>query len=341
MLVSALGFTAATRGRLAAASEPGSLALVERAGLTMGSELRLTAWTTDVPRANAAFDEVYAEFARLDQLLSVWREGSDVLRVNAAAGDHAVNVSPDTRAVLHSAVQISQWTGGKFDVTFGVLTDVWKFDQDLDGSVPSAAQISARLPLIDYRAIVIDDDAGTVMLRKKGMRIHLGGIGKGYAVEKSVRLLRARGLRDFMIQAGGDLYAAGKRGGDRPWRLGIADPRGNHDPFATVELSDRTLSTSGDYERFFFKNGRRYHHILDLADGQPARASRSVTLISESPTIADGVAKGVFILGPSAGMALIERLHLEGVIVGATNELIVSPGLRGRLTLLHQPTDAP
>lgn len=338
LLVSAL--VLATRGWSAAAFQPGSLARVERAGLTMGSEVRLTAWTADVARANAAFDEVFAEFERLDRLMSVWREGSDVLRVNAAAGAHAVPVSTDTRAVLHSAVQISEWTGGKFDVTFGALTDVWKFDHDLDGSVPSAAQISARLPLIDYRAIVIDDDAGTVMLRKKGMHIHLGGIGKGYAVEKSVRLLRARGLSNFMIQAGGDLYVAGKRG-DRPWRLGIADPRGNHDPFATVELADRTLSTSGDYERFFFKDGRRYHHILDPADGQPARASRSVTLVSESPTIADGVAKGVFILGPSAGMALIERLHLEGVIVGARNEVVVSPGLRGSLTWLHQPTDAP
>src|SRR6185369_1651723 len=177
---------------------------------------------------------------------------------------------------------------------------------------------------------------------RPGMRAHLGGIGKGYAVDRAVTLLRSRGFADFMVQAGGDMYVAGKRG-DRPWRLGIRDPRGPADrSFAMLDLTDGTFSTSGDYERFFMKDGRRYHHILDLSVGEPARGCRSVTLVTERAVIADALAKGVFILGPDAGMALIERTPgVEGVIVSAKNEVSISPGLRGRLIVLAPPTDAP
>jgi FAD:protein FMN transferase len=328
---------------LAAACSAPAPHRIERSGAAMGSDLKLTASTADEPSARAAFDAVFREFDRLDALMSVWRPGSDVLRINASAGDRPVAVSAEVREVLHAARQISDWTGGKFDVTFGVLTDLWKFDaQDQDNSVPDEATIRARLPLIDHRLVEIDDGAGTVWLARKGMRLHLGGIGKGYAVERAVNILRRAGLRDFMIQAGGDLYVAGLKDG-RPWRLGVADPR---DPsgrsFAALDLSDGTFSTSGDYSRFFIKDGVRYHHLLDPATGQPARGCRSVTIVADSPMQADGLSTGVFILGPVEGMALIERLpQVEGVIVTATNEVLVSSGLKDRLVTLSQPTDAP
>jgi thiamine biosynthesis lipoprotein len=145
-----------------------------------------------------------------------------------------------------------------------------------------------------------------------------------------------------MIQAGGDLYVGGQKDG-RPWRLGINDPRGAAgDSFATVDLSDSTFSTSGDYARFFMKDGVRYHHILDLSTGQPARLCRSVTIVAKSPVLADAVAKGVFILGPVKGMALVERLpDLEAVIVSASNEVLVSSGLKDRFVLVHPPADKP
>jgi len=317
--------------------------VVQRAGTAMGSELRLTAYTSDEAAAQRAFDAVFGEFERLDALLSVWRPGSDVLRVNAAAGDRPVAVSPDTRAVLRAARQVSDWTAGKFDVTFGPLAEVWKFDaQDQDNSIPDDAHIRARLPLIDYRKVEIDDEAGTVFLARKGMRIHLGGIGKGYAVERAAAILRQAGIRDFMIQAGGDLYAGGLKEG-KPWRLGINDPRGPAGRlFAAVDLSDGTFSTSGDYARFFVKGGIRYHHLLDPASGLPARGCRSVTIVADSPTQADALSTGVFILGPADGMALVERLPgVEAVIVTATNEVIVSSGLKERLVQLGRPTDAP
>jgi thiamine biosynthesis lipoprotein len=316
--------------------------LVERASAAMGSDLRLTVFTADEGAAGRAFDQVFLEFQRLDALMSVWRPGSEVLRINAAAGVRAVPVSPEVREALRTARQISEWTAGRFDVTFGALSDVWKFDQDQDNTIPAPAAIRARLPLVDYRQIEIDDRAGTVFLRRKGMRIHLGGIGKGYAVDRAIAILRRAGLHDFLIQAGGDLYAGGLRNG-RPWRLGINDPRGPAGrSFATLDLSDGTFSTSGDYARSFVKDGVRYHHILDPATGQPARGCRSVTIVANSPLLADGLSTGVFILGPEEGMALIERLpDVEGVIVTAKNDVLVSSGLKDKFVLVAKPTDAP
>jgi thiamine biosynthesis lipoprotein len=186
--------------------------------------------------------------------------------------------------------------------------------------------------LINYRDLIVDEQAGTAFLRRDAMAVNLGGIGKGYAVDRARDMLRKEGFRDFMIQFGGDMYVSGQSA-NRPWRLGIQDPRGaeNH-VFATIELSDSTFSTSGDY--------RRYHHIIDPATGEPSLGCRSVTIVTSSATIADGLSTGVFIMGPEAGMALIEKLpDVEGVIVSSKNEVLVSSGLKGRLTVLAQPTD--
>ena len=308
----------------------------------MGSELHLSAWTDDEAGAKAAFDAVFKEFDRLESLMSVWRPGSDVLRINQAAGDHAVAVSQEVREVLTAARQISQWTEGKFDVTFGALSDVWKFDQDQDNRVPTAEEIDARRPFVNYKALVVDEASGTAALEKRGMKVHLGGIGKGYAVDHGAALLRAAGFRDFMIQAGGDLYVAGRRD-NRPWRLSIRDPRGPAGTFfAVLDLEDGTFSTSGDYERFFFRDGQRYHHLLDPATGRPASGCRSVTIVSNTATLADGLSTGVFILGPEKGLALIERLpDVEGVIVTAANDVLVSSGLKGKILVERPPTDEP
>ena len=322
------------------AATPPAAAQVERARLAMGSELKLTAWTSDEPTALAAFEEVFTEFDRLESLLSVWREGSDLQRLNAAAGLHPVPVSAETIEVLGIARQVGDWTEGKFDVTFAALSDLWKFDHDQDNSIPSRADIQQRLPFIDYQQVEFDAAARTAFVRRTGMRVHFGGIGKGYAVDRAVALLRRRGLRDFMVQAGGDMYVAGRHGG-RMWRLGIQDPRGpGGSSFASVELSDATFSTSGDYERFFIKDGRRYHHILDPDHGEPATGCRSVTIVSDRAVLADGLSTGVFVLGPEKGMALIERLpDVEGVIVTAENEVLVSSGLKDQLRILSPPTD--
>jgi thiamine biosynthesis lipoprotein len=315
--------------------------LVERARVSMGSEVRLTAWTADERNALATFEHIFQDFDYLDRLLSVWHAESKVSQVNAAAGREPVTVPAEVIELLQTARQVGEWTNGKFDVTFGALSGLWKFDHDQDNRIPSPRDVAARLPLIDHRAVDVNPKAGTVFLRRAGMRLHLGGIGKGFAVDRAAAIFRAHGIHDFLIQSGGDLYASGRRG-DRAWRAAIKDPRGQA-IIAALELNDETFSTSGDYERFFMKDGRRYHHILDPDNGQPAAAgSRSVTIVAPTATVADGLSTGVFIMGPEAGMALIERLpDVEGVIVSDRNEVLVSSGLRGRLEMLSAPTDAP
>jgi thiamine biosynthesis lipoprotein len=332
-----------TAGCVAGCGPARPASLVERTRLAMGSELRLAAWTGDPAAAEKAFDAVGAEFDRLDALMSVWKPGSEILQINEAAGDHPVRVGAEVRSVLRTAEQISEWTGGKFDVTFGVLSGLWKFDHDQDDRVPDMAAVRRLLPLIDHRAIAIDDEQGTVFLKRRGMRAHLGGIGKGYAIDRAADMLRARGFQNFMIQAGGDLFVAGLKNG-RPWRLGIQDPRGGPDRiFATLDLSDATFSTSGDYERFFMKDGRRYHHIIDPSTGEPAaNGCRSVTIVTAEAVLADGLSTGVFLLGPERGMALLQQLHgVDAVIVTSKNEVLVTPGLKERLVRVAEPTDLP
>ncbi|PYS01099.1 MAG: FAD:protein FMN transferase [Acidobacteria bacterium] len=321
----------------------GGAHLVDRTRSSMGTELRLTAWTNDEPGVVAAFEAIFREFDRLEGLLSNWQEDSDVQRLNSAAGQHPVRVGTELRDVLETARQVSDWTNGKFDVTFGVMSGLWKFDyQNQDGTIPDHREVVRRRSLINYRDIELDERNGTAFLRRHGMVVNLGGIGKGYAVDRARAILHERGFRDFLIQFGGDMYAGGREG-DRPWKLGIQDPRGPANRiFATVDVSDSTFSTSGDYARSFIKDGRRYHHILDPATGEPSQGCRSVTIMTATATIADGLSTGVFVLGPERGMALIEQLpDVEGIIVSAKNALLVSSGLQGRMTLLSPPADGP
>ena len=324
-------------------SEPDARAIVlaQRSYPSMGSELQLSAWTADEKRAVEMFDQVHREFDRLENLLSVWKDGSDVVRINNSAGIAPVKVDRDTIEVLRVARDAGDITGGKFDITFGALSDIWRFDHDQDNVIPERRLIEPRLKHIDYRAVEIDSTAGTAFINRPNVRIHLGGIGKGFAIDRAVAMFKARGLTDFMIKFGGDLYVAGSNRG-RPWQLAIADPRAGHDPFATVQMTDGTFSTSGDYERFFMKDGRRYHHLIDPDSGEPARGCRSVTIVTNRAVMADVLSTGVFIMGPDDGMKLIESLpDVEGVVVTAGNDVLISSGLSGRIELLRKPTNAP
>jgi FAD:protein FMN transferase len=323
-------------------AKPPAPDVIHRSHRAMGTMITISAWTADQAGALQAFDAAFREFDRLEELLTVWRETSDVSHINQAAGREAVHVAPDTMEVLRRGIEGGEMTGGKFDITFGALAGVWKFDQDQDNTIPSAAERRRRAALVDYRQLKLDPAAGTAFLKRAGMRVHLGGIGKGFAVDRATALLRQRGLTDFMVQAGGDLYVAGRHG-DRPWRVGIRDPRGGPETFfASVALTDATFSTSGDYERYFMHDGHRYHHILDPDRAEPATLCRSVTVMAPDATMADVLSKGVFILGPTAGLALAERTPGVGVvIVDAKNQVHISSRLRDVVTILHPPTDAP
>ena len=326
---------------VACAAKPPATQLVERSFVSIGSSLKVSIWTTDEGKAAAVADEVFREFARLDQLLSIWKDGSDVVRINKAAGIERVQVSPETIRVLEAAQEASHLTGGKFDITFAGLADIWKFDHDQDNTIPDQAAIDARLPLVNWQDLEVNPLTMTAFLKTRGMRIHLGGIGKGYAVERAVGIIRGtHGFRDFLVQSGGDMYAGGTNNG-APWMLGIADPRGTHAPFAAVPVLDMTFSTSGDYERSFMKDGVRYHHILDPDSGTPARRARSVTIMAMSPMFADVLSTGIFIMGED-GFRIIEELNnVEGIMITGDNRILISSGLKGHVQFKGAPTDAP
>jgi thiamine biosynthesis lipoprotein len=313
--------------------------LFVRSAASMGTRVTVSLWTESETEAVRAAALVFDEFRRIDALMTTWREDSDVSRINAAAGGPPVVVSREVVTVIQRAQEVARATGGAFDITVGAYRGLWKFDEDKDGTIPDPAAVAARLPLVSYRDIRVNVARSAVQLRRKGMSITLGGIAKGYAVDRAVRLLHEQGFTDFLLQAGGDLYVSGRRG-DRPWRVGIRDPRGDAStPFAVVELEDRTFSTSGDYERSVIVDGVRYHHILDPATGRPAMRCRSVTVMTGDAFTADAWDTALFVLGVEKGMALVEkRPDLEAVFVDAQNQVHVSSGLRGKVHVLHPPT---
>ncbi len=314
---------------------------IERRGKAMGTAVSVYLWTDDEAKATEAADAVFAEMKRLDQVMTTWLPDSEVSKINAAAGQKPVAVSDETFAVIARAQDIAVRTRGVFDITVGAFRGLWKFDQDMDGTLPSPAEVKKRLARVGYKHLVLDPARRTVFLKKKGMSITLGGIAKGYAVDRCADLLRKRGYTSFMMQAGGDMYVAGRKGKD-PWIVGIRDPR---DPsgryFALAPVEDHSFSTSGDYERGFVKDGVRYHHILDPRTGQPARASRSVTIRAKDAFTADAWSKVMFILGPKEAFKVIQRERLEDfevIWVDDKNEVAVTEQLKAAITLQRKPT---
>lgn len=305
----------------------------------MGTAVQVTVWADDEAAVARAAEAAFAEIRRLDVMMTTWLPDSEISRINAAAGKAAVPVSDETLAVIERAVAQSRASKGIFDVTVGAFGGLWKFDEDMDGTLPDPAEVRRRLKLIGWKDVVVDHKRKTVRLRRKGMKLTLGGIAKGYAVDRMAAVLVTAGFADFIVQAGGDMYVSGSKG-DAPWMVGIRDPRGpREDSFAVAPVRDRSFSTSGDYERGFVKDGVRYHHILDPRDGQPARATRSVTVMAKDAFTADAWSKVFFILGPTRGLALARTLpDVDVVYVGADNQVSMTPGMVGKLKILHPPT---
>jgi FAD:protein FMN transferase len=338
-LVAVVGLCALPGARgVARADEPAPRKLVH-ADKAMGTSVMITIWSDDEEAAATASQAVFAEMRRLDAMMTTWLPESEVSQINAAAGKKAIAVSEETFACVAKAVEISRLSKGLFDITVGVYGGLWKFDQDMDGTLPDPAEVNARRKLVAWKDIVIDKKKRTVKLRRAGMKITLGGIAKGYAVDRSAKILIDAGLSDFILQAGGDMYVSGKKG-STPWVVGIRDPRGTRDAsFAVAPVEDHAFSTSGDYERGFVKDGVRYHHILDPRTAQPARATRSVTVLAKDAFTADAWSKVLFIMGAEAAMPLVEKLpDFEAVFVDADNKVHMSSGMKGVVKVLHDPT---
>lgn len=310
----------------------------------MGTQATFSVFTADPAQAERAFVAAYAEIRRVERLMTDWeRPGepeSDVVRINKAAGKDPVRVSAETIEVIDKSLDMSRRSEGAFDITFAAMHGLWKFDEDMDKTLPSPAEIEKRRKLINWRDVLVDHKAQTVKLRRAGMRMGLGGIAKGYAVDRCAAVMRAQGLHDFMVQAGGDLYVAGRKG-SASWMVGVRDPRGGpRDIIARMPIEDHAFSTAGDYERGFVMNGKRYHHIIDPKTGYPATASRAVTIFAPNAFLADALDDPVFILGPKKGMKLVDSFpDCATMIIDAKNQVWMSRSLEGKLQRLGAPTD--
>jgi len=309
----------------------------------MGTRLTFVALTSeraDEEHTRAAIDRAVAEIRRLESLMTTWRDDSEISQINKNAGIAPVKVGPETLEVIDKSLWISGRSEGVFDITFEVMHGLWKFDQDVDPHPPSAASVAERKKLIDYRHVVVDDAKSTVFLDRAESKISLGGIAKGYAIDKAAAILLSAGVDNFLAQAGGDLYVHGHKVDGSPWVAGVRDPRGPEEAyFAAMPVVDHAFSTAGDYERSYLVGGKRFHHIIDPRTGYPATASRSVTIWAKDAFTADALDDAVFILGPKKGMELVESIDDAGaIIVDRENKVWVSKRLEGKIKIERQPT---
>jgi thiamine biosynthesis lipoprotein len=332
---------ASARAGATATREPKRIEVKETA---MGTHLTFIAFTTDEvdeAGARAAVARAVAEMRRLEALMSEWRADSEIGRLNAASGQW-VDVSPETLEVLGKSLWAGKISSGTFDITFQSMSGLWKFGDAMDAKPkpPARAAVLAAKKLIDYRKVETDL-AGKRARVGEGQSIGLGGIAKGYIVDRAVKLLYGAGLRAFLVQAGGDLYGAGHKPDGTRWISGIQDPRGAQGQFfATIELEDRAFSTAGDYARAYVSDGKRYHHIIDPRTGYPATACRSVTVWAPDAFVADAIDDAVFILGPAQGLPLIESLEGVGaVIIDDKNRIHISRRLEGKVQILAHPSE--
>ncbi len=321
--------------------------LVKASGRAMGTHLAFAGYTTEALSERAvedAWNEAVKEIQRLEALMTTWNEASVLSNVNRNAHKGPVKVDPETFYMIEESLRIHALSEGAFDVTFETLHGLWKFDEDLDPHPPSKSKIDAVLPYVGSKHLRLDKAALTVAIDNPKTKIGLGGIAKGYAVDKAAEVLSKKGVRSFYFQAGGDLFAKGRKADGTEWRAGIRDPRGPGWPepkyFAILSLSDHAFSTAGDYERSYVVDGVRYHHILDPRTGLPGRLCKSVTIWAPTALLADELDDAVFLLGPEKGMKLVEATDGVGaVIVDAANRLWVSDRLRGKLVLTATPSD--
>ena len=291
----------------------------------MGTEVSVYLWHDDPQVARRAVDAIFAEMARIDGHMSTYKEDSRMSEINRDAASRPVAAGSELFALIEQALDMSVLTRGAFDITYDSIGRHYDFRE---GRRPDAATISEELPLIDYRFVELDGSEGTVRFARDGVRINLGGIAKGYAVERGVAIARRYGVNHARVTAGGDTRLLGDRRGV-PWMVGVQNPRDDGDVAVTIPLQDEAISTSGDYERYFDEDGERYHHIIVPSTGTPAGEVRSVTIIGPDAVMTDALSTSVFVMGVDQGLKLIGTLpDYEGIVIDAAGEMFYSTGLQ-------------
>jgi FAD:protein FMN transferase len=291
----------------------------------MGTRITVELWADDEQKANRAIDALLDEMRHIDDSMSTYKPTSEVSQVNARAADGPMKISKELFDLLATAKQYSVLTDGAFDITYASVGYLYDFPKHVH---PDDAQIDKALPAVNYRHVLLDPKNHTVQFSQKGVRIDLGGIAKGYSVDKGIEVLQSFGFTRAYVSAGGDSRIIGDRFG-KPWLVGIRDPRkGEGSVITKIPLTDAAISTSGDYERFFEENGVRYHHIIDPRTGHSASKVRSATVIGPYATRTDGLSKTAFVLGPERAMEIYNRIDdIDAIIVKLDGTVIYSKGI--------------
>jgi len=297
----------------------------KRTDAIMGTRIYVELWDTSETHGTACIDAVMVEMHRIDDLMSHYKPDSQLSNINQHAADAPVVVDKELFDLIKLSTHYSEITDGAFDITYASVGYLYNYPEHIR---PTEDQIKAALPAVNWRNLKFDDAHHSVFFEHKGMRIDLGGIGKGYAVDKGIELLQKRGIQHAVVTAGGDTRIIGDRMG-RDWLVAIRHPDDPTKVVTRIPLSNAAMSTSGDYERYFDENGVRYHHIIDPKTGHSARKVRSATIIGPTATQTDGMSKTAFVLGPEKALEIINRMpEYDAVFVGPDGKMYWSNGLR-------------
>jgi len=307
--------------------------MIKRSQYLMGTLVFVTGVASEEEVAKNAVAAGLAEIRRIEHFMSTWIPTSELSQVNAAAGKHPVILSPENMQVLKASLRMATLTEGGFNIAVGPAVAAWNVSQE--GRIPSQEELDAVRPFISLANIDLDEEASTVFLNHVGMQIDVGGIGKGFTADLVVDVMQAVGATAGVVALSGDIKTFGRMPDQERFVFGIQHPRKEQGQIlGRIELENEAVSTAGDYQRYFMKDGIRYHHILDPATLQPARECQSVTVIAKDGFMADGLDTGIFVMGPGKGMALIESLSdVEGVIVNAQGRILISSGLKSRFKI--------
>jgi FAD:protein FMN transferase len=309
----------------AAAALPARAEWMERTEAIMGTRCYVQLWAEDATQGNAALDAVMAEFRRIDELMSHYKPDSEISQINAHANDQPVAVDKELFDLIKLSMHFSEITEGAFDITYASVGYLYDYRRHIH---PTDEQIKQALPAVNWKNVLLDETHHTVRFEHAGMRIDLGGIGKGYAADRGAAILKARGFTHAVVTAGGDSRILGDRMG-QPWLVAIRHPDDPRKVVTRIPLSDTAVSTSGDYERYFDEDGVRYHHIIDPHTGHSANKVRSATILAPTATESDGMSKTAFVLGAERTLEIINRLpDYDAVFVLPDGRVLYSNGLR-------------
>jgi len=289
----------------------------------MGTAITVELWCADRRAGAAAIDAVMAEMHRIDRTMSPHKPDSELSRINREAGERPVPLSDEMYRLVAASLAFSKVSGGAFDISYAAVGQLYDYRE---ARLPDAAAIAAARRNVGWQWLELDRREHTLRFTRPGMRIDLGGFAKGHAVDNAAQILKSRGIEHAHVAAGGDSRVIGDRRG-RPWTIAIRDPR-SQGVVAVLPLEDVAISTSGDYERFFERDGVRHHHIVDPATGRSPGGVHSVTVLGPDGLVTEALSKSVFVLGPERGITLAESFEgVDVIVVDAQGRLHRSAGL--------------